>query len=171
MYYKTAKQVVVPLRSLDHLTTTLTAKWCYSFLVNGHLKKYARAWLWELSALAKDSGFECVDHLLMAESLPNPNLTQTQKPYQLFTHAPVVAFTTMGMVHPITLAWEDIAYQPIFGNRLILDPNAIGGPCSWTKDMVCTQDAYHFKYVFQLINVKKLAPRMPSLANAINRIY
>ena len=131
MYYKTAKQVVVPLRSLDHLTTTLTAKWCYSFLVNGHLKKYARAWLWELSALAKDSGFEWVDHLLhvMAASLPNPNLTQTQKPYQLFTHASVVAFTAMGMVRPITLTWEDIAYQPIFGNRHILNPNAIGGPC------------------------------------------
>ena len=88
---------LLALQSLGHITTTLTAKWCYSFLVNGHLKKYAKAWLWELSALAKDSGFECVDHLLMAESLPNPNLTQTRNPYQLFTHASVVAFTTMGI--------------------------------------------------------------------------
>ena len=91
----------------------------------------------------------------MAESLPNPNLTQTQKPYQLFTqcHASVVAFecTTMGMVRPITLAWEDIAYQPICGIGHIPNPNDIGGACSWTKDMVCMQDAYHFKYVFQLI--------------------
>ena len=102
--------------------------------------------------MAKDSGFECVDHLLMAESLPNPNLTQTQKSYQLFTHASVVAFTTMGMVRPITLTWEDIAYQHIFGNRRILNPNAVGGPCSWTKAMVCMQAAHHFKYVFQLIN-------------------
>ena len=69
----------------------------------GTLKKYDRAWPWELSALAKDSGFECVDRLLMVESVPNPNLTQTQKPYQLFTHTSVVAFTTMGMVRPITL--------------------------------------------------------------------
>ena len=80
------------------------------------------------------SGFECVGHLLMAElmaeSLPNPNLTQTQKPYQLFTHASVVAFTTMGMVCPITLTWEDIAYQHIFGNRHIINPNAVGGPAS-----------------------------------------
>ena len=30
-------------------------------------------------------------------------------------------------------------------------PNAIGGPSPWTKDMVCMQDAHHFKYVFQLI--------------------
>ena len=84
-YASKADGNLVPLQSLDHLTATLTAKWCYSFLVNGHLKKYARARLWELSALAKDSGFECVDHLLMVESLPDPNLTQTQKPYQLFT--------------------------------------------------------------------------------------
>ena len=123
----------MPLQSLDHLTTTLTAKWRYSFLVNGHLKKYARVWLWELSTLAKDSWVECVDHLLMAASLPNPNLAQTQNPDQLFTHASVVPFTTMGMVRPITLAWEDIAYQPIFGNRHILNPNAIGGPCAWTN--------------------------------------
>ena len=87
----------------------------------------------------------------MAAALPNPNWTETQKPYQLFTHASVVAFTTMGMVRPITLTWEDIAYQPIFGNRNILNPNAVGGPCAWTKDMVCMQDAHHFKYVFQLI--------------------
>ena len=53
-YASKADGNLVPLQSLDHLTTTLTAKWCYSFLVNGHLKKYARAWLWELSALAKD---------------------------------------------------------------------------------------------------------------------
>ena len=60
--------------------------------------------------------------------------TQLQKPYQLFTHASVVAFTTMGMVRPITLAWGDISYQPIFGNRHILNPNAIGGPCAWTLE-------------------------------------
>ena len=58
-YASKADGNLVPLQSLDHLTTTLTAKWCYSFLVNGHLKKYAKAWLWELSALAKDLGFEC----------------------------------------------------------------------------------------------------------------
>ena len=81
-YASKADGNLVPLQSLhvDHLTTTLTGKWCYSFLANGHLKKYARAWLWELSAVAKDPGFECVAHLLMAESIPNPNLTQTQKP-------------------------------------------------------------------------------------------
>jgi len=164
-YASKADGNLVPLQSLDHLTTTLTAKSCYSFLVNGHLKKYAKAWLWELSALATDSGFECVDHLLMAAALPNPNLTQTQKPYQLFTHASVVAFTTMGMVRPITLAWEDIAYQPIFGNRNILNPNAIGGPCAWTKDMVCMQDAGHFKYVLvePSIGTHPLSPHHPSL--------
>ena len=51
----------------------------------------------------------------------------------------------------ITLAWEDIAYQHIFGNRHILNPNAIGGPSSWTNDMVRMQGAHHFKHVFQLI--------------------
>ena len=112
-YASKADGNLVPLQSLDHLTTTLTAKWCYASLVKGQLTKYDRAWLCELSVLANDSGVECVDHLLMAESLPNPNLTHAQKPCQLinFAHASLVAFTTMGMVRPNTLTWEDIAYQ------------------------------------------------------------
>ena len=113
---------VVTLLHLPDIVTTLVAKWIFKILNCDSPPPYARIWLHELNLIAKHLKFSSLDHFLTSStkiSIPRPS---TRTPFQTFTLQALIAYREMHFYRPLTMTWEDIADQPIFDNKAILDP-------------------------------------------------
>jgi len=124
---------ILPLIKLDHLATTLQAKWIYKILHNPLASEwpiFAPHWLSYIPQILAKYEFQTLDHLIHADMKFHKIIVHPTKNLPAFPHQCLLNYCSMGFTRNIQPTFEEYMNQPIFLNRHIINP-LNGKP--WTR--------------------------------------
>ena len=167
---------IVPLIKLDHLATTLQAKWIYKILHNTSENKrpiFTPFWLSFIPQILNKYECHTLDHLIHADINFHKITVHPTKTLPAFPHQCILNYCSMGFTRKILPTFEEYMNQPVFQNKNITNPQ---NGKSWNRGTfpsVTKSKLYRVADLFVDFNINtyRLDPQVDSLQHPLNNSH